>query len=240
MNYIPDKNRNEWHNLLLGKINVKINSFVFKMRLDSLKKQINEGAVSIDKAIDEIYDLCIKYNKSDELSKDVKRIFSNKTISDNKQAEDNDILTKKLIQPKEKEFVDEELKKMQDEIQALQKKIVTDKKVMQDALENAVSQRTQVEQQLQKEKEVKSVFLKNTKSINKQTKNTTQEQIEDKSLHLHTNRLITENKINNPKKEVQKPKDKIKNQSNKRLKPSSNVSRDKKPFMKSLLDFLNE
>jgi len=120
MIHIPDRNRSEWKDLLKGKTNIKINSFVFQMKLTRLREDLINQTVTIDKAISELFELFEKYDNSDELSKDIKRIFSN-----HKQIESS------IPQTKDNAFREQQSKdvlKIDQELQSLKQKLAQKKR----------------------------------------------------------------------------------------------------------------
>jgi len=125
---IPKKNRKEWRLLLTGDLNVSLKNFFFQMKVTQAKNQINNGKVSIENAIDEIYDLVIKFQKAKHMPEDIEQIFGKdeqvdsfeeninndnifETIKESvKQEEDEALLIKKI----QRELVLERIK-MQEE-----------------------------------------------------------------------------------------------------------------------------
>jgi len=75
MENIPSKDRPEWKNLLSAESNIELNNFVLQMKITQAKKDIKKGKKSIDKAIDEIYSLCLKYALA--VKQDINMVFNN-------------------------------------------------------------------------------------------------------------------------------------------------------------------
>ena len=73
---LPEKNRKEWEALVTGAQTYPIQNFVLQMKVSQTAKDIKLGKLPIKVAIDEIYDLCKKYEKA--ISKDLDLIFVDK------------------------------------------------------------------------------------------------------------------------------------------------------------------
>ncbi len=71
---LPEKNRPEWKLLVKGDKDYPLRNFVLQMKVAQTAKDIKTGKVTIDKAVDEIYSLCKKYEKA--VHKDVETIFN--------------------------------------------------------------------------------------------------------------------------------------------------------------------
>ncbi len=138
INTVPPKERKEWRDLLTGKINVPLKNFFFQMKVTQAKNQVTTGKISIDKAIDDLHALCIKFFKTKNMNVDLSNIFlssdSNDTLenettnqdaanqpeSTKNNAEEN---TKKLEQKKQETIellkIKEEKQKLENERQKL-------------------------------------------------------------------------------------------------------------------------
>lgn len=71
---IPDVQREEWRNLIKGKLPVKVSSFSLQMKLDSLIKAYQHGVVGMDEAVKDLHAMCTKYEKI--YKNDLDKIFN--------------------------------------------------------------------------------------------------------------------------------------------------------------------
>lgn len=76
---IPKKERPEWADLIKGKINPELSSFSLKMKISALRQNYKHGDMSVDDAIDDLYELCSKYEKI--YADDFTIIFESKTVT---------------------------------------------------------------------------------------------------------------------------------------------------------------
>ncbi len=76
METIPPKHRHEWADLLIGPKELKLSNFILQMKVTNARKKIKEGSLSLSQAIDEIYDLCEKYQKAIGMADDIRQIFN--------------------------------------------------------------------------------------------------------------------------------------------------------------------
>ena len=72
---IPDISKQEWQEIIKGNVNSKLSSFSLQMKINSLNRQYNNGLISMDNAIKELYELCQKYEKI--YKEDLNNIFKN-------------------------------------------------------------------------------------------------------------------------------------------------------------------
>lgn len=70
---IPDKSRPEWEKITTGEIEHNYKNFVFQTKIHQMRKDIRDGKISIDQAVDELYQLCSKYAVA--VQSDLKKIF---------------------------------------------------------------------------------------------------------------------------------------------------------------------
>jgi len=87
---IPSKNRPEWQALLTGQINVPLKNFFFQMKITQAKNQIAKNKISLEEAIDELYELCVKFSKAKYMDIDIQNIF----YSDNSSSQHLDETSK--------------------------------------------------------------------------------------------------------------------------------------------------
>ena len=74
MSFIPDKERQEWRDLLTGQINVKLQNFVLQMQVDQTKRAIQNSKMTIEEGIDKTHALCKKYAMA--VKSDIKTLFN--------------------------------------------------------------------------------------------------------------------------------------------------------------------
>ncbi|MBR7067839.1 MAG: hypothetical protein IKI28_05925 [Bacteroidales bacterium] len=58
---IPPKDRTEWRMLVDGTLDHKFQNYVLQLRIYQMRKDIKAGALTPEKALDELYQLCFKY-----------------------------------------------------------------------------------------------------------------------------------------------------------------------------------
>jgi hypothetical protein len=135
---IPKKNRKEWRLLLTGDLNVSLKNFFFQMKVTQAKNQINNGKVSIENAIDEIYDLVIKFQKAKHMPEDIEQIFG--------KDEQVDSFEENINNDNIFDTIEESVKKEEDEARLVKEK---QKKL---ALERIKMQEEKAKKELQKQK----------------------------------------------------------------------------------------
>lgn len=72
---VPDVNKPEWQELIRGKLSPQLTSFSLQMKINTLKQQYKLGLVKIDKAVADLRDLCVKYERI--YTEDLNKIFNN-------------------------------------------------------------------------------------------------------------------------------------------------------------------
>lgn len=70
---IPPKDRAEWKKIVSAQIEHKFRNFVLQMKSTDYKQKIEQGQISTDEAVDELYELCEKYAIA--VQNDFKEIF---------------------------------------------------------------------------------------------------------------------------------------------------------------------
>ena len=60
---IPDKNEPQWAELVQSKLEPELSSFSLKMKINSVRQHYKSGALGLNDAIDDLYSLCVKYEK---------------------------------------------------------------------------------------------------------------------------------------------------------------------------------
>ena len=70
---IPEKNRAEWKKIITGEIEHKYKNYVLQTKIHQLRKDISYKKISIDDAINDLYELCSKYALA--VRNDFKQIF---------------------------------------------------------------------------------------------------------------------------------------------------------------------
>ena len=58
---VPDKTRQEWRRLVRGELKHEFKFYVFQIRVHHAIRDIQQGKISEEKAIDELHALCSKY-----------------------------------------------------------------------------------------------------------------------------------------------------------------------------------
>lgn len=70
---IPPKTRIEWAKLISGEIDYKFKNYVLQIRIYQMRKDISMGKLTLNAAIDQLYELCQKYSLAVQV--DCKAIF---------------------------------------------------------------------------------------------------------------------------------------------------------------------
>ncbi len=60
---VPDINRQEWKDLIMGKLKPRISSFSLQMKLNTLINTYQNGLVSINDAVKDLHDMCTRYER---------------------------------------------------------------------------------------------------------------------------------------------------------------------------------
>ncbi len=72
---VPEINRKEWQDLIKGDIKYNIESFSLQMKISSLNRNLKNGFISMNQAVKELHDLCIKFERI--YKNDLDKIFKN-------------------------------------------------------------------------------------------------------------------------------------------------------------------
>lgn len=75
---VPEKNRPEWKDLVKGDCPYTFANFVFQLKLNRTIADTNEGRISVDRAVEELYELCVKYEKA--VKPDLDKIFNSHEV----------------------------------------------------------------------------------------------------------------------------------------------------------------
>ncbi len=70
---IPDKNRPEWADLVTGKKQYDLKNYVLQMRISQAIKDIHCGKYTTNNIVDQLHELCCKYERA--VAEDIKTIF---------------------------------------------------------------------------------------------------------------------------------------------------------------------
>ncbi len=70
---IPEKTRPEWVKIITGEIEHKYENYVFQTKIHQLRKDVKAEKVTIDDAVNDLYELCVKYAAS--VKSDLLQIF---------------------------------------------------------------------------------------------------------------------------------------------------------------------
>ncbi len=72
---IPEKTCIEWQQMITGEIEHKYENYAVRTKIHTLKKDVKAGRISIEDAVNDLYELCLKYSNS--IENDIKVIFKN-------------------------------------------------------------------------------------------------------------------------------------------------------------------
>jgi len=75
MKTIPNPERKEWRQLLLGEINPKLKNFFFQMKVEQSRHLVETGRKSLEEAVKELYDLAVKFSSAKNMDEDIVQIF---------------------------------------------------------------------------------------------------------------------------------------------------------------------
>ncbi|MBO7141696.1 MAG: hypothetical protein J6V76_01100 [Bacteroidales bacterium] len=70
---IPSKSRPEWAKLITGEIQHEFKNYVLQLRIYQIRKDIEHGRTTVEKSLDSLYELCMKYSLA--VRADFKEIF---------------------------------------------------------------------------------------------------------------------------------------------------------------------
>ncbi len=70
---VPDKQKGEWKELIIGKYRPEISSFSLQMKINTLLTAYQKGEIELDLAVTDLHSLCVKYEKI--YYNDLKMIF---------------------------------------------------------------------------------------------------------------------------------------------------------------------
>lgn len=65
-NGIPPKNRPEWRDIVTGKTDHYFSNYVLRMKSHKFATKIRDGEMTIEEAVDDVYELARKYSRSVE------------------------------------------------------------------------------------------------------------------------------------------------------------------------------
>jgi len=126
MKPIPSKDRKEWRDLLTGQINVPLKNFFFQMKVTQAKKQVEKGKITIEYAVDEIYNLCVKFSEAKYMDVDIQNIFGSAMLvnEENAQGETSKIqdIEKNTLVIEEKKLIDTKEKEKQERLNIIRMK----------------------------------------------------------------------------------------------------------------------
>ncbi len=123
---IPPKDRKEWRDLLTGQINVPLKNFFFQMKITQAKKLIEKDKLTVEDAVDELYNLCVKFSKAKYMDVDIQNIFGSNTFTNKESIEiektkennaESDVLNNE-----EKNLINVKLQEKKERINALRMK----------------------------------------------------------------------------------------------------------------------
>jgi len=123
---IPSKDRKEWRDLLTGQINVPLKNFFFQMKITQAKKLVEKGKITVEDAVDEIYNLCVKFSKAKYMDVDLQNIFGNSTLVNEASVRDEKTkvqsIEKKVLIVEEKKLIDTKAQEKKERMNALRMK----------------------------------------------------------------------------------------------------------------------
>lgn len=70
---IPPRDRPEWRQLVTGEIQHEFRNYVLQLRIYQIRKDIESGRSTIERSIDGLYELCMKYQLA--VAADCREIF---------------------------------------------------------------------------------------------------------------------------------------------------------------------
>ncbi|MBO4371659.1 MAG: hypothetical protein J5826_01885 [Bacteroidales bacterium] len=70
---IPPRNRPEWKQLITGEIQHEFKNYVLQLRIYQIRKDIESGRTTMERSIDSLYELCMKYQLA--VAADCREIF---------------------------------------------------------------------------------------------------------------------------------------------------------------------
>ncbi len=70
---IPPINRIEWHRLITSKIDVLIQSYSLRLKLDNLRQKVKQNLITEKEAVNDLYNFCAE--NEDILVSDFENIF---------------------------------------------------------------------------------------------------------------------------------------------------------------------
>jgi len=151
------------------------------MKVTQTKKLVNIGKLSVDEAVQDIYNLCVKFSKAKNMAEDLKAIFGDSdSINDEKQQISNTVSNNKNVLSVEKNSNNKDLQIELEKPSSITNKIERIKKEAaerelsfkrkRDELENKLSK----ERALREENERRTILekrkLQEKKSIKKATR----------------------------------------------------------------------
>lgn len=71
---IPNKSRKEWKELVTGRSPHNFANYVFQLKVNQAVQDIQNGTISVEEAVSELYELCEKYEKA--VKPDLEKIFN--------------------------------------------------------------------------------------------------------------------------------------------------------------------
>jgi len=80
MNKIPDKERLEWKKLILGELKVPLKNFFFQMKVTQLRSLLKKNEITLEDAVNDIYNLCLKFSNAKNMSSDIEAIFGSDIV----------------------------------------------------------------------------------------------------------------------------------------------------------------
>jgi copper chaperone CopZ len=72
---VPSKDRKEWRQLVTGELDISFSNFFYQAKILQARTEIKRGKLSVDEAVEQIYDLTTQFCEAKYVSDDVENIF---------------------------------------------------------------------------------------------------------------------------------------------------------------------
>jgi len=89
---VPSKDRKEWRQLLKGELDISFNNFFYQAKILQARTEIERGKLSIDEAVEQIYDFTTQFCEAKHVSDDIEKIFG---IKINNESQDKTVKVNK-------------------------------------------------------------------------------------------------------------------------------------------------
>lgn len=72
---IPHKERAEWRKLVTGELDVQLTNFFLRTKVDQIIDDTKKMQLSVEEAIDIVYDMCLELRETRDISADIQAVF---------------------------------------------------------------------------------------------------------------------------------------------------------------------